>query len=76
MPQAHLYEQVIADITAAVRVGALKPGEKLPSIAELREKYESSAWPVRYALRILEERGWIVTRQGRGSFVAEQPPAG
>ncbi|WP_320069682.1 GntR family transcriptional regulator [Micromonospora sp. RTGN7] len=47
----------------------------MPSIAELREQYQSSAWPVRYALRILEERGWIVTRQGKGSFVAPEPPA-
>ncbi|MEU6022901.1 winged helix-turn-helix domain-containing protein [Micromonospora sp. NPDC047134] len=75
MPQAPLYEQIIADVMAAVRAGTLKPGQKLPSIAELREQYESSAWPVRYALRILEERGWIVTRQGKGSFVANEPPA-
>lgn len=74
MPQAPLYEQIIADVMAAVRAGTLKPGQKLPSIAELREQYESSAWPVRYALRILEERGWIVTRQGKGSFVANEPP--
>ncbi|WUW38672.1 winged helix-turn-helix domain-containing protein [Micromonospora rifamycinica] len=53
----------------------LHPDDKLPSIAELREQYQSSAWPVRYALRILEERGWIVTRQGKGSFVASKPPA-
>ncbi|WP_431882325.1 winged helix-turn-helix domain-containing protein [Micromonospora gifhornensis] len=75
MPQPPLYEQIIADVMAAVRAGTLKPGQKLPSIAELREQYESSAWPVRYALRILEERGWIVTRQGKGSFVANEPPA-
>ncbi|MFF0719970.1 winged helix-turn-helix domain-containing protein [Verrucosispora sp. NA02020] len=74
MPQAPLYEQIINDVSTAVRAGTLKPGDKLPSIAELREQYESSAWPVRYALRILEERGWIVTRQGKGSFVASQPP--
>ncbi|SCL30601.1 regulatory protein, gntR family [Micromonospora inyonensis] len=75
MPQAPLYEQVIADVTASIREGTLQPGDKLPSIAELREQYQSSAWPVRYALRILEERGWIITRQGKGSFVAASPPA-
>ncbi|MEU2664314.1 MULTISPECIES: winged helix-turn-helix domain-containing protein [Micromonospora] len=75
MPQAPLYEQIIADVTASIRAGTLQPGDKLPSIAEMREQYQSSAWPVRYALRILEERGWIVTRQGKGSFVATEPPA-
>ncbi|MBO4163462.1 winged helix-turn-helix transcriptional regulator [Micromonospora sp. MMS20-R2-23] len=75
MPQAPLYEQIIADVSASIRAGTLHPDDKLPSIAELRQQYQSSAWPVRYALRILEERGWIVTRQGKGSFVASKPPA-
>lgn len=74
MPQTPLYEQLIADVTASIRKGTLQPGNKLPSIAELREQYQSSAWPVRYALRILEERGWIITRQGKGSYVAPSPP--
>ncbi|MGC4888725.1 winged helix-turn-helix domain-containing protein [Micromonospora sp. DT227] len=75
MPQTPLYEQIIADVTASIRAGTLHPGDKLPSIAELREQYQSSAWPVRYALRILDERGWIITHQGKGSFVAPKPPA-
>ncbi|MDG4834751.1 winged helix-turn-helix domain-containing protein [Solwaraspora sp. WMMD1047] len=69
MPRTPVYEQVIADVVAAIEAGTLKPGDKLPSIAELRERYESSAWPIRYALRILDERGWIETHQGKGSFV-------
>ncbi|SCL32684.1 regulatory protein, gntR family [Micromonospora nigra] len=75
MSRTTLYERIINDVVATVRAGTLKPGDKLPSIAEMREQYQSSAWPVRYALRILEERGWIVTRQGKGSFVAAEPPA-
>ncbi|MER7165104.1 winged helix-turn-helix domain-containing protein [Micromonospora sp. NPDC000207] len=75
MPQVPLYEQIITDVSASIRAGTLQPDDKLPSIAELREQYQSSAWPIRYALRILEERGWIVTRQGKGSFVAPEPPA-
>ncbi|RKN45468.1 winged helix-turn-helix domain-containing protein [Micromonospora endolithica] len=66
---------MIEDVAASVRAGTLKPNDKLPSIAEMRVQYQSSAWPVRYALRILEERGWIVTRQGKGSFMAAEPPA-
>ncbi|MFI7432010.1 winged helix-turn-helix domain-containing protein [Micromonospora haikouensis] len=75
MPQAPLYELIITDIVASIRAGTLKPDDKLPSIEEMRGQYQSSAWPVRFALRILEERGWIVTRQGKGSFVASNPPA-
>lgn len=74
MSRTPVYEQVIADITASIQAGTLKPGDKLPSIAELREQYESSAQPVRYAIRILDERGWIETHQGKGSFVRARPP--
>lgn len=74
MPRRPVYEQVIEDITAAIRSGQLRPGDKLPSIAELCERYEASATPVRQALLLLDARGWIETHQGRGSFVAATPP--
>ncbi|WKU03773.1 winged helix-turn-helix domain-containing protein [Micromonospora sp. HUAS LYJ1] len=75
MPRQPVYEQVIDDITASIRSGALRPGDKLPSIAELCVQYEASATPIRLALRILDERGWIEVHQGRGSFVALEQPA-
>ncbi|MFG1892392.1 winged helix-turn-helix domain-containing protein [Micromonospora zamorensis] len=75
MPRRPVYEQVIEDVTASIRSGALRPGDKLPSIVELCAQYEASSTPIRYALRILDERGWIETHQGKGSFVADNPPA-
>ncbi|MEV6365665.1 winged helix-turn-helix domain-containing protein [Micromonospora musae] len=74
MPRQPVYEQVIDDVTASIRSGQLKPGDKLSSIAELCAQYDASATPIRYALRILDERGWIETHQGKGSFVTEHPP--
>jgi DNA-binding GntR family transcriptional regulator len=73
MPRTPVYEQVIADITASIEAGTLKPGDRLPTIVELCEQYRASATPIRYALRILDERGLIETHQGKGSFVAERP---
>ncbi len=75
MSRTPVYEQVIADIIASIEAGTLKPGDKLPTIAELREQYEASAQPIRYALRILDERGWIETHQGKGSYVRRRDPA-
>ncbi|MBY8874812.1 winged helix-turn-helix domain-containing protein [Micromonospora sp. PLK6-60] len=75
MPRKPLYEQVIADVITSIQSGALQPGDKLPSIAELCEQYKASATPIRLALRILDERGWIEVHQGKGSFVAPEPPA-
>ncbi len=73
MPRRPVYEQMIDDVISSIRSGALRPGDKLPSIAELCEQYHASATPIRYALRILDERGWIETHQGKGSFVRERP---
>ncbi len=75
VPRQPVYEQVIDDVTASIRSGTLKPGDKLPSITELCEQYRASATPIRLALRILDERGWIEVHQGKGSFVAQSPPA-
>ncbi|GGM46036.1 hypothetical protein GCM10011608_33510 [Micromonospora sonchi] len=75
MPRQPVYEQIIADVIASIQSGALQPGDKLPSIAQLCEQYRASPTPIRFALRILDERGWIEVHQGKGSFVADEPPA-
>ncbi|MBM0279079.1 winged helix-turn-helix domain-containing protein [Micromonospora zamorensis] len=75
MPRQPVYEQVIDDVIRSIQSGTLQPGDKLPSIAELGEQYKASATPIRLALRILDERGWIEVHQGKGSFVAPNPPA-
>ncbi|MBW4705876.1 winged helix-turn-helix domain-containing protein [Micromonospora sp. RL09-050-HVF-A] len=75
MPRKPVYEQVIDDIVASVRSGMLKPGDRLPTIAQFAQQYSSSDYPIRRALWILDERGWIEVHQGKGSFVAPKPPA-
>ncbi|WP_432050336.1 winged helix-turn-helix domain-containing protein [Verrucosispora sp. NA02020] len=74
MPRTPVYQQVIDDITASIRAGTLKPGDKLPSIADLRERYAASDTPIKRALWQLDATGWIETHQGKGSFVAANPP--
>ncbi|MGN9813119.1 winged helix-turn-helix domain-containing protein [Micromonospora sp. BQ11] len=75
MPRKPVYEQVVNDVVASIRSGTLKPGDKLPTIAELARQYNSSDNPIKRALWMLDERGWIEVHQGKGSFVAAEPPA-
>ena len=66
-----LYKQVTDQIQDAIGAGDLKPNEKLPSIRELAEALKISAITIKRAYLDLENEGYILTRPGLGSFVAE-----
>lgn len=68
-----LYRQVVDHITAAVESGELRPGEKLPAVRELAEEWEVGYSTMTDAMKILVDRGVLVTSQGKGTFVAERP---
>jgi DNA-binding GntR family transcriptional regulator len=62
------YVQVAKNI--AVRIEAGEITHKLPSERDLAEEYGVAYQTVRHAMKVLRERGLIITRQGRGTFVA------
>ena len=65
-----LYQDILADLTDRIASGDLAPGEMLPSEAELGAAYGASQGTARRALGLLEARGVVERRQGRGTFVA------
>ena len=66
-----MYEQIIAQVVAKVMAGEWEAGTPLPSIRELAAGSRVSVITVKRAYLELERAGVIVTRQGKGSFVAE-----
>jgi DNA-binding LacI/PurR family transcriptional regulator len=67
-----LYRQVTDEILNDIRCGKLALGTKLPSQAELVQKYNVSVNTVRLSLASLEKQGIIRKEQGRGSFISLQ----
>jgi GntR family transcriptional repressor for pyruvate dehydrogenase complex len=65
----HVAEEVFDQIKAAIETGKLKPGEKLPAERELISQLGVSRVPIREALKLLANMGFIETRQGGGSYV-------
>lgn len=63
-------EQLAAIIREQIRTGALKPRSLVPSESALQAEHLISRGTVRAAMRLLREEGWVVTIQGRGTFVA------
>lgn len=47
------------------------PGDSLPSEHELAKKFNVSRGTIRKSLALLEEKGWIQKRRGKGSVVLE-----
>jgi DNA-binding transcriptional regulator YhcF (GntR family) len=62
-------QQIAAALAAEIKTGKYAPGEKLPSHAELVERFSVARETVKTALRKLQEDRLIVTRQGSGTFV-------
>ncbi|MCX4469364.1 HTH-type transcriptional repressor YvoA [Micromonospora sp. MW-13] len=65
----------LADLLAKqIEEGKLKPRQPLPSEATLQQEYGVARGTVRSAVRLLRDRGLVVTFTGRGTFVAEKRP--
>ncbi|MDQ2708507.1 MAG: GntR family transcriptional regulator [Actinomycetota bacterium] len=63
------YVQVAEAIRAAVENGRYRPGDKLPTQAEIVSTYGVSVATVKKALATLQAAGLIVSRRGEGAFV-------
>ena len=66
-----LYQQIIEQLKDAIAKGRLIPHEKLPSIREMAVELNTSQITTKRAYADLENEGYIYTRSGLGSFVAE-----
>ena len=66
-----LYVQLRDALLREVRDGGLKPGDRFPSEAAVRDRYLVSRATVRQALADLEASGVVRKVQGLGTFVTE-----
>jgi GntR family transcriptional regulator len=60
-------------IAAAITTGEYSPGAQLPAEAQMASNLGVSRATLRDALRQLQDRGLIIRRHGRGTFVAKRP---
>lgn len=66
-----MYLQIMEQIQARIAAGDWPPGKELPSIRALAAALNVSVITIKRAYLDLESEGVIVTRHGKGSFVAE-----
>ncbi|KXK59422.1 GntR family transcriptional regulator [Micromonospora rosaria] len=71
MSPVALYIQLADLLAKQIEEGKLKPRQPVPSEAHLQQQYGVSRGTVRSAIRLLRDRGLVVTLPARGTFVAE-----
>ncbi|MCX4425856.1 GntR family transcriptional regulator [Streptomyces mirabilis] len=64
------FEVIAETLRERIRSGGLKPGDALPTQAELMREFGAASLTVQKAMALLKQDGWAVSRPGKGAFVA------
>ena len=70
-----IYVQLREQFSALVGRGALAPGQRLPTMRQVAVALKIDLNTVQRAYAELEREGILTLVRGRGTFVAEAPPA-
>ncbi|MDF1525198.1 MAG: FadR/GntR family transcriptional regulator [bacterium] len=71
--KTRIYEEIVFKIKDMIEQGKLKTGDQLPAERELAAAFKVSRPSVREALRALESQRFLVSRQGDGTYISQQP---
>ena len=69
-----LTQRVVEQLSARIRDGAFRPGERLPTELVMEREFGVSRTVVREAISHLKAGGLVETRHGIGTFVLAPPP--
>lgn len=65
-----IYEQIVQRVEEMILLGVYQKDDKLPSVRALASELVINPNTIQKAYNLLEQKGIIYSRQGRGSFVA------
>jgi GntR family transcriptional regulator len=69
-----IYQQIVEQLKKLIAVGALRPGDKLPTVREIAVQARVNRNTSARAIQILESQGIVHTRVGQGTFVSDEAP--
>ena len=69
-----IYVQIRDQVLRAIGAGALKPGEKMPTMRQVAVALRIDLNTVRHAYDALARTGAITIQPARGTFVSNHPP--
>ena len=71
-----IYEQVMDNFKRLIITGALKQGEKVPSVRDMAKTLTVNPNTIQKAYRELEKSGYFYTVLGQGNFISAAPDDG
>ena len=69
-----IYLQIVEQIRRLIALGALRPGDRLPTVRDLAVRCRVNRNTAARAILELEREGVLRTRVGQGTFVSEEAP--
>ena len=73
MTRISLWSTIAATLRAEIAAGLYRPGDKLPTEAEMAGRFGVNRHTVRHALAALADEGTVHSRRGSGVFVTARP---
>ena len=70
---APIWRQIEEGMRRMIALGALKPGDSVPSVRDLAQQLRVNPNTVARAYQRLSEHGVLAVRRGEGTFVADEP---
>lgn len=67
------FRRIANELRAEILRGDLAPGDKIPSQAELEERFGASRATVRKGVAVLRMEGLVTSSQGKQTFVRQRP---
>ncbi len=71
MDETHLYRKIAEEIRQDILQGRLKPGDRLPSLRAMAERWGCTVGTIQHAYQELARQKLVVSRSGQGTRVAE-----
>jgi DNA-binding transcriptional regulator YhcF (GntR family) len=69
---ANLYQRIAEKIRQSILSGIYQPGDRLPSLRELKEEWHCTQGTIQHAYKELSEQGLVISHFGKGTHVVDQ----
>jgi DNA-binding transcriptional regulator YhcF (GntR family) len=74
MDEPHLYRRIAEEIRQEILSGRRKPGDRLPSVREMADRWNCTIGTIQHAYGELSKQGLITSRAGQGTKIVEDLP--